>query len=73
MTKKERAYEQNLNHLYSNMDDQEVEDSFIYLTVPSRGSHCSVKRLRTAIKAGEMGELIHKFDSILFYIGCNEQ
>ena len=73
MTKKERAYEQNLNRLYSGMDDQEVEDSFIYLTVPSRGKHCTLKHLRTIIKAGEMGELIHKLDPIMFYTGCNEQ
>ena len=73
MTKKERAYEQNLNYIYSGMNDQDVEDSFIYLTNPSRGKHCSIKQLRTAIKAGEMGELIHKLDSIMFYTGCNEQ
>jgi hypothetical protein len=70
---KAQAYENNLNDIYSGMRNEDVEESLIYLTNPSRGKHCSLKTLRTVIKAGEVGELIHKFDPIMFYTGMNEQ
>jgi hypothetical protein len=67
-----KEYEQYLNDLYSEMNEEEVLYSLIYLTNKRRGKHTTTSNIRKQYNLGKVGSLVKKLDSIAFTCGFNE-
>lgn len=59
--------EKHLNEMYSDIfSEGQAIDSFIYLTVKSRGKHTTEANIRNAHANRMLGTLLRKFDPIAF-------
>lgn len=69
-TKKE--HEKYLNEIYSQSNPDDLFDSFIYLTVRSRGKHIQKKNLTKHINKNTLGFVIRRYDPIAFEVSYGD-
>lgn len=73
MKRKIQEYEEHLNRHYSeNVSFDEAVEALDYLTVKSRGQHCSLPSLKNHILKGTAGTLIRQLDPIGFNVGMED-
>ena len=67
------AFERHLNALYADMYSYEqAKNEFMYLTVPARGNHTTMRNLDFCINTRSLGSLLRRYDPIAFNVSFNE-
>lgn len=58
---------QRLNEMFTDsFSENQLVDNFIYLTVKSRGKHCSENAIRKAHRNREFAQLLRRLDPIAY-------